>query len=151
MYDDPTNPCANMYSLSLDEHESATAAGDTHTLPAAVRCAQSAVILIGICAFGGLGSLHDVAQAAGTELFFYGDSLTELWRGTAWGYNSRLGPGIPAVFSRYFGQYSSVIAGAGGTTHLCTTLHDGHYLPQLDDALTQLPDPVTTCLLGGAC
>lgn len=54
-------------------------------------------------------------QAAGIELLFYGDSLTELWRGTVWGYNSRLGPGIPAVFSRYFGQYRSVVAGAGGT------------------------------------
>ena len=53
-------------------------------------------------------------QAAGIDLLFYGDSLTELWRGTAWGFHSRLGPGIPAVFSRYFGQYDSVIAGAGG-------------------------------------
>jgi hypothetical protein len=50
----------------------------------------------------------------GIDLLFYGDSLTELWRGTAWGYNSRLGGGIPAVFSRYFGQYRSVVCGSGG-------------------------------------
>ncbi|KAK9916523.1 hypothetical protein WJX75_003696 [Coccomyxa subellipsoidea] len=52
----------------------------------------------------------------GIDLLFYGDSLTELWRGTAWGYNSRLGGGIPAVFSRYFGQYRSVVCGSGGDT-----------------------------------
>ncbi|CAK0758845.1 hypothetical protein CVIRNUC_002651 [Coccomyxa viridis] len=59
---------------------------------------------------------QDAKDAAGIDLLFYGDSLTELWRGTAWGFHSRLGPGIPAVFSRYFGQYDSVIAGAGGDT-----------------------------------
>jgi len=43
-----------------------------------------------------------------------------------WGYNSRLGPGIPAVFNRYFGQYRSVIAGAGGKfcTRWCKMLPD---------------------------
>jgi lysophospholipase L1-like esterase len=51
---------------------------------------------------------------AGIDVLFYGDSITELWRGTAWGYTSRLGGGIPAVFSRYFGQYTSVICGSGG-------------------------------------
>ena len=53
-------------------------------------------------------------QAPGIDLLFYGDSLTDLWRGTVWGYSSHLGPGIPAVFSRYFGQYNSAICGAGG-------------------------------------
>lgn len=52
----------------------------------------------------------------GIDLLFYGDSLTELWRGTAWGYNSRLGGGIPAVFSHYFGQYRSVVCGSGGVS-----------------------------------
>ena len=62
-------------------------------------------------------------QAAGIDLLFYGDSLTELWRGTAWGFHSRLGPGIPAVFSRYFGQYDSVIAGAGGRQGCSKYMH----------------------------
>ena len=61
-----------------------------------------------------------LVSQGGIDLLFYGDSLTELWRGTAWGYNSRLGSGIPAVFSRYFGQYRSVVCGSGGIPCLMT-------------------------------
>ena len=50
----------------------------------------------------------------GTDLIFYGDSLTELWRGTAWGYTGHLGTGVPAVFSQFFGQYSTEICGSAG-------------------------------------
>ena len=72
----------------------------------------------------------------GTDLIFYGDSLTELWRGTAWGYTSRLGYGIPDVFSQYFGRYSTAICGSGGEQPCmascntgCTVTSATHLLP----------------------
>ena len=45
---------------------------------------------------------------------FYGDSITETWRGTDMGRACRRCRGVPAVFGKYFGKYSTAVLAVGG-------------------------------------
>lgn len=52
----------------------------------------------------------------GFELVFYGDSITETWRGTDMGRPCSRCTGVPAIFQKYFGsKYDSEVLAVGGT------------------------------------
>ncbi len=53
-------------------------------------------------------------HAQGVDVVFYGDSITETWRGTDMGRGCRRCAGVPAVFQHYFGKYSTSVLAVGG-------------------------------------
>lgn len=48
------------------------------------------------------------------DIVFYGDSITEQYRGTNMGTPIARAKGTPAVFARHFSQYYTAILAAGG-------------------------------------
>ena len=52
----------------------------------------------------------------GVELLFYGDSITETWRGTDMGRQCSRCAGVPDVFAKHFGtKYAAEVLAVGGT------------------------------------
>ncbi|KAK9836010.1 hypothetical protein WJX81_005902 [Elliptochloris bilobata] len=66
-------------------------------------------------------------SGAGVDVVFYGDSITETWRGTDMGRGCRRCAGVPAVFQKYFGKYSTAVLAVGGdqASHLLWRLQHG--------------------------
>ena len=60
------------------------------------------------------GRQLSVPHAQGVDVVFYGDSITETWRGTDMGRGCRRCAGVPAVFQHYFGKYSTSVFAVGG-------------------------------------
>lgn len=70
---------------------------------------------------------HDVGTLAaqlaechptqGVDLLFYGDSITENWRGTSVGRPYPGGQGMPAVYQKHFGGYKSAVLAIAGEQH----------------------------------
>ena len=57
----------------------------------------------------------------GFELVFYGDSITETWRGTDMGRPCSRCAGVPAIFQKYFGsKYDTEVLAVGGAPSLCS-------------------------------
>ena len=50
----------------------------------------------------------------GVDVVFYGDSITETWRGTDMGRECRRCAGVPTVFKEYFGKYATAVLAVGG-------------------------------------
>ena len=50
----------------------------------------------------------------GVDLLFYGDSITENWRGTSVGRLYPGGQGMPAVYQKHFGGYKSAVLAIAG-------------------------------------
>ena len=48
------------------------------------------------------------------DIVFYGDSITEQYRGTNMGTPVARAKGTPAVFARHFSQYFTAILASGG-------------------------------------
>jgi hypothetical protein len=66
----------------------------------------------------------------GVELLFYGDSITETWRGTDMGRQCSRCAGVPDVFAKYFGsKYAAEVLAVGGAPScmpgrsLCLSCH----------------------------
>ena len=62
-------------------------------------------------------------------MIFYGDSITEDWRGTSGGFPWPIGAGTSDVFQKHFGRFRpEVLAIAGMTTLLrhmgCCCMHE---------------------------
>jgi len=79
-------------------------------------------------------------RAEDLKLVFYGDSITEAWRGTSRGKEVSRAVGIPAVWEQYFGQTYGAAAAAYGisgdfTKHLMWRLQHGETLPELSPDL----------------
>ena len=56
------------------------------------------------------------ALLQGFELVFYGDSITETWRGTDMGRPCSRCAGVPDIFHKYFGaKYDTEVLAVGGT------------------------------------
>ncbi|CAL5221183.1 g3329 [Coccomyxa viridis] len=78
----------------------------------------------------------EVAKAdanKGFELVFYGDSITETWRGTDMGRPCSRCTGVPAIFQKYFGsKYDSEVLAVGGdqAAHLMWRLLHGQLYVQ---------------------
>ena len=63
----------------------------------------------GLCACSALNQ--------GVELLFYGDSITETWRGSDMGRQCSRCAGVPDVFFKYFGsKYESEVLAVGGAS-----------------------------------
>ena len=61
----------------------------------------------------------------GSSLVFYGDSITETWRGTDGGHPCSRCAGVPEVFQEYFSsQYSTTVLAVGGEVHT-RAIHSG--------------------------
>ena len=50
----------------------------------------------------------------GPDVIFYGDSITETWRGTDMSKASARWDGVPGVFVKHFSQYRALALGQGG-------------------------------------
>ena len=65
------------------------------------------------------GELRRSSCSQGSSLVFYGDSITETWRGSDGGHPCPRCAGVPEVFQQYFGrQYSSAVLAVGGEVHI---------------------------------
>lgn len=72
------------------------------------------------------------APLQGYDLLFYGDSITETWRGTDMGRPCSRCEGVPKVFSQYFGsKYKSEVLAVGGGSPPPRTLSSSSLLPFL--------------------
>lgn len=58
--------------------------------------------------------IQDADQGEGFELLFYGDSITEQWRGTDQGGVCTRCIGDQEIFKKYFGKYRSDVLAVGG-------------------------------------
>ncbi|KAL0019951.1 hypothetical protein WJX79_003543 [Trebouxia sp. C0005] len=64
----------------------------------------------------------------GSSLVFYGDSITETWRGTDGGHPCSRCTGVPEVFQEYFGShYATAVLAVGGdqSMHQLWRMHHG--------------------------
>lgn len=59
---------------------------------------------------------HRLCACQGFDLIFYGDSITEDWRGTSGGFPWPIGAGTSDVFQKHFGQYRPEVLAIAGVT-----------------------------------
>ena len=59
----------------------------------------------------------------GFELIFYGDSITEDWRGTSGGVPWPIGSGGDAVFKKHFSKYQAEVLAIAGACPVQTSLY----------------------------
>ncbi|BDA46856.1 probable platelet-activating factor acetylhydrolase IB subunit gamma at N-terminal half [Coccomyxa sp. Obi] len=96
-------------------------------------------------------------RSMGYELLFYGDSITETWRGTDMGRQCSRCQGVPEVFDEYFGsKYKAEVLAVGGdqAAHLMWRLQHGqlymHSQPRLIVVMIGTNDLGAASCLGGA-
>ncbi|KAK9797085.1 hypothetical protein WJX73_006137 [Symbiochloris irregularis] len=79
----------------------------------------------------------------GVELVFYGDSITESWRGTQFGQIIDRAANIPEVFAKHYGNLKAAVYAIAGDTagNLLWRLHHGEGLSGLT--------PLVVCVLIG--
>jgi hypothetical protein len=72
---------------------------------------------------GRLASLRRLRTCMqGYELIFYGDSISEDWRGTSGGFPWPIGAGTSAVFQKFFSQYRAEVLAIAGVLPLSLLL-----------------------------
>ena len=87
--------------------------------------------------------MHAARAHQGVDLLFYGDSITETWRGTDMGRPCSRCAGVPDVFRKHFAsKYESEVLAVGGARRLLSPyspgplrMHACRLPPQVSDAL----------------